>query len=138
MSCQPLDKSLLGMLQRRNEFNVGPFHIYAGEQLFPHQQMVVGHAHLQPHLMVLTNPGLEKCPHCEGQLPHPQYVIRATTPEGTEIVKQLGPFDLVYIRAGTVHSVEQTVDGAVGGYACIFPRHDENGVKLDDPKQPVE
>jgi hypothetical protein len=46
--------STVGALQRRGAYNVGPFHVYAGEQLAPHAEMVVGHAHDQPHLMVMT------------------------------------------------------------------------------------
>lgn len=126
------------ILQKRMEFNLGAFHVWAGEQLTPHKEMVVGHSHAQPHLMVLTRPPVHECPHCKGSIPQPEYVLRAVTLEGKEVVKPLGPFDIVYVKAGTVHSVEQTVDGALGGFACIFPRFDENGKKMDDPKHSPE
>lgn len=125
----------LGFLQRRHSLDVGPFHVWGGDQLEPHKEMVVGHAHEQPHLMVLTRPPIHECPHCKGELKQPKYLIRGLTADGIEIAREFNAYDIIYVRAGTHHSVEQLVDGALGGFACIFSRYDENGTKMDDPKR---
>lgn len=124
-----------GLLQRRAEFNIGTFHVWAGEQIIPHQEMVVGHVHEQPHLMVLTRGAVESCPHCSGKIPQPSFRVWAKQPNGKEEARMMKPYDLVYIGAGVQHSVEQTVDGAVGGFACVFSVFDENGNRLEDPKR---
>lgn len=123
-----------GDLQIRGQFSVGPFTIYAGNQLLPCEEMVVGHAHKLPHLMVMTRPTMEYCPNCGNNLLEPKYEVKAVRHDGSEVVRNLGPFDIVYVRSGVVHSVKQMTPGAIGGFACIFPSHDENGQKLHDPR----
>lgn len=125
----------LTLHQYRGEFNIGPLHLYTGMQLEPQQIVAVGHAHDQPHLMVLLNPPLHNCPHCSGALPVPAYRITVDDGKGGEIVKELGPYGIAYIRAGYEHSIEQLTPGARGMFACIFPRYDENGKLMDDPKK---
>lgn len=116
------------LIQRRGRFNVGPFLVYAGTQLQPQQEMVVGHAHEQPHLMVMLNPPLHACPHCKGALPVPKYRLTVIGDDGLEHVKTLDPYGLAYVRAGYEHRIEQITPGALGGFACAFPRYDENGL----------
>lgn len=128
----------INLFQTRGEFNVGPLHIYAGQQIAPQDIVAVGHKHDQPHLMVLLNPIRETCPHCAGKLPVPKYRVRVEGDDKSEHVKELGPYGLVYVRAGYQHSVEQTEPGALGGFACIFPRYDENGKLMEDPKRQAE
>lgn len=127
--------SAIHLHQTRGEFNIGPLHIFAGHQLSPQQVLAIDHRHDQPHLMVLLNPPLHECPHCRGKLPVPEYRVRVTDQDGAEIVRQFGPYGLAYIRAGYPHSVEQITPGAFGGFTCIFPRYDENGVLMPDPKR---
>lgn len=125
----------INLFQTRGEYNIGPLHVFAGQQIAPQDIVAVGHSHEQPHLMVLLNPIRHECPHCKGALPVPRYKIRVEKPGGGEIEQEVGPYGLAYIRAGYKHSIEQLEPGALGGFACIFPRHDENGKLMADPKR---
>lgn len=128
-SLQELDEiSMSDLIKRRGRFNVGPFLIYAGEQLQPHVEMVVGHSHEQPHMMVLLNPPLHECPHCKGALPVPKYELTIDGDDGAEIVRVFDPYGVAYVRAGRQHRIKQITPGALGGFACAFPRYDENGL----------
>lgn len=119
------------LLQRRGDFKVGNFTIFAGHQLEPRVPMVVGHAHHHPHLMVMLNPPRHECPHCGGHLPVPEYRVTVDGDDGAQHVRHLGPFGLAYIRAGYVHRVEQITPGALGGFACAFANFDANGPVAD-------
>lgn len=123
--------SPLHLMQIRGEMNIGPLHVYLGQQLAPQEVVAVGHRHDQPHLMVLLNPPREECPHCKGKLPVPRY--RVMVEGGHEV--EAGPYGVVYVRAGYEHSVEQLEPGALGGFACIFPRYDEHGKLMAEPKR---
>lgn len=123
------------LFQLRGEFNIGLLHVFSGVQLKPQEVVAVGHSHEAPHLMVLLNPPLHECPHCNGKLPVPEYRITVEDGKGGEIVKELGPYGIAYIRAGYGHSISQLVPNAKGGFACIFPRYDEQGKIMDDPKR---
>lgn len=128
----------MDLFQIRGEFNVGPLHIFAGQQLQPQEVLAIDHRHDQPHLMVLLNPPRHECPHCKGTLPVPQYRVTVTGDGGEEHVREFGPFGLAYIRAGYPHKVEQMTPGALGGFSCIFPRYDEHGKLMADPKREAE
>lgn len=116
------------LLQKRGRFNVGPFHVFAGTQVEPNVEMVVGHSHEQPHMMVTLNPPLHECPHCKGALPVPKYELTVEGDDGVEHVRVIDPYGLAYVRSGYRHRIKQITPGALGGFACAFPRYDENGL----------
>lgn len=120
--------------QIRGEINLGPLHVWAGEQLSPQTVMVVGHSHEQPHLMLLLNPPVHFCPHCNGELPLPKYRVLAKVGDKEKTV-DAGPYGVLQIPAGVEHSVEQLTPGAKGGFLCIFSNFDASGNRLGDPKK---
>lgn len=128
---------MTSLLQLRGDYQVGAFRVFAGHQLEPQQEMVVGHAHHAPHLMVMLAPPRTHCPHCRGELSVPNYKITVIGDYGREHVRHLGPFGLAYIRAGYEHRIEQTTPGALGGFACAFAQYDENG-KIEDVLRAAE
>lgn len=116
--------------QVRGSFAIEAFHIFAGYQLTPGVPMILSHKHPQPHLMIFLNPPLVECPHCKGALPVPEYVVK----RDDEIVDKLGPYNMAHVAKGVSHSVEQIVPGALGGFACIFPKYDKDGL-VSNPQE---
>lgn len=121
---------MVNLLQLRDRLVIDRFTVFCGRQIEPNVPTMVGpHAHAEPHLMILTRP--------PGAGPDPAYRVWYVDQTGAQHVVETSPFGIVYVRAGFQHWIEQTVPGALGGFACIFSNYGPNG-RIEDPMREDE